>query len=183
MRYLPICSFLPHGLSRAACSRLGKSLLMASGVVLCMQAQADLNIGGGAQLNIGSGRIDLGCTDLLLTGTLIIPAGGSLVGVRNVHQTRSGVLMVQGGSFEMTQVWQSEGSINAGDGDIVRVRGTDECPAVGRVGPNPHLPNVVPQEVTAVPVGGGMVAGLTALLLAAAVGRRRVRSCHATRPQ
>lgn len=175
MRHPSSRFFSLHGLSRPSWLRLCQSLVLAGGLAVSLHAHADLHIDTGVQLNVGSGRIDLGCTDLLLTGTLIVPEGGSLVGVRNVHLTSTGVLQVQGGSVEMTQVWQSEGTINAGNGEIARVSGSDECPAVGRVGPNPHLTAVAPQDVTPVPVGGGLVVVLTGLLLAAATAWRRAR--------
>lgn len=124
-------------------------------------AHADFLIPAGSSIELGGGSSDLGCTDLLVEGTLVLGAGGAITGVRNVLISPGGTLSLDGGTVQLSQQWTNQGTFNAGGGQVVRVDGGAGCAAVGPLGPLNFAPP------TPVPVNNPGVLALMALLLGA----------------
>jgi hypothetical protein len=86
----------------AAFARRGSLRAWTAGALLgcfALSAQADHLIGAGGTVSLGNGTISLGCTDLIVAGTLDFQQGTYLA-VRNVAVLPGGV--VNGGTGSLT---------------------------------------------------------------------------------
>ena len=144
-----------------------------------LPAQAQFVVPAGTSIDLGGGSVDLACTDLLVDGTLVLGAGGSLTGVRDVRIGAGGSLQLAGGSLQLAQQWVSQGAFSAGGGQVVRAAGP-ACPALGPLGPFDPL---APANTVPVPASSPAALGLLAALLAAFGGWRARRSARALRRQ
>jgi hypothetical protein len=83
---------------------------------------AQLTVGAGSSVALGSGSLDLGCADLVVAGTL---AGGTngIAGARDVMINPSGVLSGESATFEVAGDWDNAGAFNAGTSTVQLVDG------------------------------------------------------------
>lgn len=88
----------------------GASLLLAA-----TMAHADIVVGAGATTDWYD--TDLGCTDVIVDGTLNMQ-GGSLSNVRNVVIGAGGTINMAGGSITLAGNWTNGGSFAAGGGGV-----------------------------------------------------------------
>ena len=129
-----------------------------------LPAQAQWDIPAGASVDMAGGSADLACTDLLVGGMLVVGAGGSVTGVRDVRIAPGGSLVLDGGTLQLSQQWVNQGSFSAGGGQVTRAAGPD-CPAVGPLGPfNPLAPATPVAVPTTSPAGLAVLACLLAAL-------------------
>ena len=84
---------------------------------LIAPSHADLNIGVGGSFDLGGGAMDLGCTDVVVGGTLNL-SGGSLTNVRSLTIQSSGILNAGSGSITLAGDWSNQGNFNAGTGSV-----------------------------------------------------------------
>ena len=145
----------------------GAACLLAA----ALPAHAQFVVPAGSTIDLGGGSADLACTDLLVDGTLVLGAGGSLTGVRDVRIGAGGSLQLAGGSLQLAQQWVNQGAFSAGGGQVVRAAGP-ACPAVGPLGPFDPL---APANAVPVPASSPATLGLLAALLAAFGGWRARR--------
>lgn len=73
------------GLPRAARARWVALLTVTLMFGAALPAQAQWDIPAGASVDMAGGSADLACTDLLVGGMLVVGAGGSVTGVRDVR--------------------------------------------------------------------------------------------------
>lgn len=93
--------------------------LVSLGVVL--PAHADLSIPTGSSFNLAGGSVDLGCTDVIVGGTLDL-AGGRLSNVRSFTiQSGGAVSMGTAGSIALAGNWSNAGTFNPGTGTVLFV--------------------------------------------------------------
>lgn len=78
-------------------------------------SQADLVIPSGGSYALNGGTTDLGCTDVVVAGTLQIDSG-SMTGVRNVNIQPGGSVTVTTGTLSLSGDWSSAGSFAGGSG-------------------------------------------------------------------
>ena len=91
-------------------------------------AQADINVPAGAWASLGGGSMDLGCTDLIVSGNYDL-GGGTLTGVRHVTVNSGGSLSFgAGGSVALAGNWANSGTITA-TGGTVSIGDDAGCPA------------------------------------------------------
>ena len=83
--------------------------------MLVSSAHADLVIPSGGSLALNVGSSDLGCTDLIVAGTLSVDSG-SVTGIRNVTIQPGGSITVTGGTLSLSGDWSNAGSFAAGSG-------------------------------------------------------------------
>jgi len=109
------CSGSAH---RFGAGRVGRWLVaFASASLLANVALADLVIPAGGSTSLGGGAFDLGCTDVIVSGTLDL-AGGTLSNVRNVVINTGGVVTAGAGRITLAGNWTNAGSFNAGTGTV-----------------------------------------------------------------
>ncbi len=78
---------------------------------------ADLTVGTGSTLDLGTGSLDAGCSDFLVGGTLALNAG-SASQVRDLSIQPGGTLQGSAGSIEVAGNWSNTGSFSAGTGTV-----------------------------------------------------------------
>jgi hypothetical protein len=66
-------------------------LLAAAVAIAAFGAHADLVVPAGSVVNLGSGTVDLACTDVIVAGTLQL-ASGSIVNARHVTIQAGGAI-------------------------------------------------------------------------------------------
>ena len=112
------------------CTRLLAVAACAAGLGLSMSAgAAQLTIGSGASLNLGTGSLDLGCADLVVAGTLSAGTTG-FDAARDVVIDPGGVLNANSAVLEVTGDWDNAGSFNAGTSTV---RLTDGCSVLSAI--------------------------------------------------
>jgi hypothetical protein len=90
--------------------------LASLGVVL--PAHADLSIPAGGSFNLAGGSVDLGCSDVIVGGTLDL-AGGHLTNVRNVSIQSGGTITLgTAGAVSLAGNWSNAGSFDPGTGTV-----------------------------------------------------------------
>ena len=93
--------------------------LASMGVVL--PAHADLSIPTGGSFNLAGGSVDLGCSDIIVGGTLDL-AGGRLTNVRNVSIQSGGTITLgAAGAVSLSGNWSNAGTFNPGTGTVLFV--------------------------------------------------------------
>lgn len=90
------------------------------GAVLCAAllsgfARADLVIPVGGSTSLNGGGMDLGCTDLIVAGTLQVDSG-SITGIRSVDIQPGGSITVTTGTLSLSGNWANAGGFAAGSG-------------------------------------------------------------------
>ena len=80
-------------------------------------AQADYIVAAGGTTNLGSGVVDLACTDLIVAGTLQI-ASGTMQNVRNVTIQGGGTIDGGTGLIQLGGNWTNSGSFVANAGEV-----------------------------------------------------------------
>jgi hypothetical protein len=93
-----------------SCTRSSRSARMKSAVygaaaaLLCiaLPAAADYRVGSGATASIATGRVNLSCTDLVVSGTLNLD-GGTIYNVRDVIVQPGGLLVGGNGSITLSR--------------------------------------------------------------------------------
>jgi len=86
-------------------------------------AHADLVVPAGATLSLGGGSVDLGCTDLIVAGTLRVTSG-SVANIRHVTIQAGGTIDGGSGTLTLGGDWTNGGTFLAGT-SAVRFR--DVC--------------------------------------------------------
>ncbi len=138
--------------------------LVLAGLACSVAAHADWVIDSGWDIDMAGGSTTLGCTDLIVRGTLTVGAGGSITDVRNVVIEPGGNLQLAGGLIELSSQWTNQGQFDAGGGQVVRVD-SGTCPAAGPLGP--VATGAAGAALSAIPtVGAAALSGLAALLAA-----------------
>jgi hypothetical protein len=100
-------------------------VLFATGIALgvALPAHADLLVPANSTFSLGTGGLDLACTDLIVAGTLQVN-GGAITNVRNVTIQAGGVIDGGTGSIALGGNWSSDGILLGGTG---RVQFRDIC--------------------------------------------------------
>ncbi|MBN8556832.1 MAG: IPTL-CTERM sorting domain-containing protein [Proteobacteria bacterium] len=91
--------------------------VIAVSLLVAATAHADYVVPAGATVGLGGGSIDLGCTDVIVDGTLDLQ-GGTLTNVRHVQIGAGGNLLLGGGSASLAGNWSNTGAFNAGTGAV-----------------------------------------------------------------
>ena len=86
-------------------------------------AEAQLTIGSGAMLNLGTGTLDLGCQSLSVAGTFVA-GSGTLDQSLDVTIPVGGILNGETGTLNVGGNWDNGGTFNAGSGTVNFV---DDC--------------------------------------------------------
>ena len=84
-------------------------------------AMADVQVGNGASLSVGGGTIDLGCTDLIVSGSVNVQSGG-ITAVDNVD-IAGGTIDGGSGAISASGDWSNQGSFIPGTGSVALVDG------------------------------------------------------------
>ncbi len=82
-----------------------------------MLAAADVTVPANAVGSLNGGTLDLGCTDLIVAGTLQV-GSGQVLKVRNVTIQPGGALDGGSGSIELGGNWSNSGGFLAGTGTV-----------------------------------------------------------------
>ncbi len=90
---------------------------------------AQLTVGSGASVDLGSGSLDLGCADLTVAGTLSAGTVG-FTQARDVTVDPAGVLNGNSATLEVAGDWDNAGSFNAGTSTVQLVDGCGLASAV-----------------------------------------------------
>ncbi len=91
---------------------------VGAGLLLCaVAAHADLVVPAATTVGLGGGSMNLGCTDVILNGTLDLQ-GGTLTNVRHVQIAAGGSLVLGSGSVSLAGNWSNAGTLNAGTGTV-----------------------------------------------------------------
>jgi hypothetical protein len=85
--------------------------------VVAEQAKADLVVPSGATTSLGSGVVDLACTDLVVGGTVKVQSG-AVRNVRNVTIQSGGAIDGGSGVIQVGGNWTANGSFVAGTGEV-----------------------------------------------------------------
>ena len=99
------------------------STLAAALLALPSLAAADLTVGAGATVNLGTGTLDLGCRSLSAAGTFGA-GGGTLDQALDVTIPLGGTLNGETGTLNVGGNWDNGGTFNAGSGSVNFV---DDC--------------------------------------------------------
>ncbi len=99
------------------------STLAAAIIALPSLAAADLTVGAGATMNLGTGTLDLGCRSLSAAGTFGA-GGGTLDQALDVTIPVGGTLNGETGTLNVGGDWDNSGTFNAGSGTVNFV---DDC--------------------------------------------------------
>ena len=104
-------------------ARLTTGAAAATLVVLVTVASgANVTIGAGSSLDLGSGLLDLGCADLTVAGTLSAGTVG-FSSARDVTIEPAGVLNANSATLEVAGDWGNTGTFNAGTSSVNFVDG------------------------------------------------------------
>lgn len=76
---------------------------------------ADLVVPAGGRYALNGGSTDLGCTDLVVGGTLIVDSG-AITGIRSVSILAGGSIAATTGHLSLSGDWANAGSFTAGTG-------------------------------------------------------------------
>jgi hypothetical protein len=85
--------------------------------VVAGQAKADLVVPVGATTSLGSGIVDLACSDLVVGGTVRVQSG-AVRNVRNVTIQSGGAIDGGSGVIQVGGNWTASGSFVAGTGEV-----------------------------------------------------------------
>ena len=110
------------------------------GLLVSLPAQADMEVPAGTSSNTGGGVFDLGCSDLLVAGTLSLDEG-QIINVRNVNIQAGGVINGNTGLISLSGNWSNVGSFAAGASTVNFVDNT-ACAASATVSGNSSFNNV-----------------------------------------
>ena len=110
------------------------------GLLMSLPAQADMEIPASTASNTGGGVFDLGCSDLLVAGTLSLDAG-QIINVRHVNIQAGGVINGNAGLISLSGNWSNAGSFAAGASTVNFVDNT-ACAASATVSGNTAFNNV-----------------------------------------
>jgi hypothetical protein len=91
-------------------------------VLVTVAAGANVSIGAGSSLDLGSGLLDLGCADLTVAGTLSAGTVG-FSAARDVTIEPAGVLNANSATLEVAGDWNNTGTFNAGTSSVNFVDG------------------------------------------------------------
>lgn len=83
---------------------------------------AQMDIGAGSTLDLGTGTLDLGCVDLGIAGTMHLSQGG-ISGIRSVSIQSAGQLGADAGSLAWSGDWTDGGQFVAGSSTASSVDG------------------------------------------------------------
>jgi hypothetical protein len=83
---------------------------------------ANVTIGAGSAVNLGSGSLALGCADLDVSGTLTAGTVG-FTGARDVAINPSGVVNGNSATLSLSGDWDNAGTFNAGSSTVAMVDG------------------------------------------------------------
>lgn len=148
-----------------------RAIAVPACLLLATVAHADLNVGSGAVMSLGSGALDLGCSDINIAsaGTLRLDSA-PVTGVRNVTIQGAGVLDFGTGSITVAGSFTNNNGIllNLGPNSIVLVNN----PACA-----PNGPSItgLPRPIPALGVWGSVLLGLILAGSAILVTRRRTQ--------
>jgi hypothetical protein len=122
---------------------LGSSRISAlvAAAFLSTAAHADLVIPTGGSYALNGGGTDLGCTDLIVGGTLQLDSG-SLTGVRNVVIQAGGSITATSGTLSLSGNWSNAGSFVGGTGLVSFVDLAGCAPAGGLISGNTTFANL-----------------------------------------
>ena len=82
-----------------------------------MAVSADIIVPAGGVASLNGGSMDLGCSDVIVAGTLSLQ-GGSLSNVRHVSIAAGGAIVAGSGSITLAGDWSNLGSFGAGTGSV-----------------------------------------------------------------
>ena len=102
-----------------------RAIAVALAFCASFAARADLIVPSGGQYTTGGGQTDLGCTDVVVAGTLFV-AGGALVNVRNVTIQPGGAIDGGSGVIQVGGNWSDGGAFTS---RTSTVRFVDACGA------------------------------------------------------
>lgn len=85
-------------------------------------AQAQITIGSGASMDLGTGSLDLGCVDLSVVGTLSAGTVG-FDQARHVTIDPTGTVNGESGALRLAGDWDNTGTFNAGTSSVEIVDG------------------------------------------------------------
>ena len=123
----------------------GVALAVALGLAAAASA-ADLTVGAGSTLDLGTGSVALGCADLGVAGTLMAGTVGFST-ARDVSIDPSGVLYGNSATLSLSGDWNNAGSFNRGTSTVQMV---DGCAlSSGVVAGNTNFTNLVIHTSTA----------------------------------
>jgi len=97
--------------------RVRASLALALAFAPLPAARADLIVPSGGQYTTGGAQTDLGCTDVVVAGTLFV-SSGSLVNVRNVTIQAGGSVDGGTGVIRVGGNWTNQGAFGGGTGTV-----------------------------------------------------------------
>jgi hypothetical protein len=100
-----------------------KTALIALLLLPLSALAGNLTVGSGSSLDLGTGRLDLGCADLDVLGTLSAGTFGFTQG-RDVTITPSGVMNGNSATLQLSGDWDNTGSFVAGTSSV---QITDGC--------------------------------------------------------
>jgi hypothetical protein len=153
-----------------------RSLLAAAAGVLGLALPAlaaNVSIGTGSTVDLGTGSLALGCADLDVTGTLTAGTVG-FTGARDVAINPSGVVNGNSATLSLSGDWDNAGTFNAGSSTVQMV---DGCAlASGVVTGNTSFANLSISTTTAkqVSFAAGSTQSMTGLSLHGTAGNRLV---------
>ncbi len=106
------------------------ALAALSAIGLAVPAPAaQVTVGSGASLDLGTGSLDLGCADLTVTGTLSAGTAG-FAQARDVTIDPTGVVNGNSATFAVAGDWDNAGTFNAGTSTVQLVDGCGLLSAV-----------------------------------------------------
>ncbi len=103
--------------------------------------QADLVIPASSSYALGGGTLDLGCTDLLVSGALSVDSG-AITGIRNVSIAPGGSVNVTSGSVSLSGSWANTGAFTGGTGTVRFVDLAGCAPSGGTLSGNTTFANL-----------------------------------------
>lgn len=160
-------------LAARVCTLLCTMMLWAC--LLPAAAHADLNVGPGGAVSLGSGAMDLGCTDINVAGTGILRLNSAPVsGVRNVTIQPGATLDFGTGSIAVAGSFTDNNGIllNLGSGSIILVNNFACAPN----GPSiSGIPTPTPTPIPALGAGGLALLGFLLAGIGMLMIRRRIQ--------
>ena len=99
------------------------TITLVSVVAMAPARAGTVTVGGGSSIVLGDGRLDLGCADLAVLGTLDAGSVG-MIGARDVVVDPSGSLSGGDGVIELSGDWEGGAGFSADNG-VVRI--VDGC--------------------------------------------------------
>jgi hypothetical protein len=114
---LPTIVFEDAREGAGACVRLIACTAALLISVVAGQAKADLVVPVGATTSLGSGIVDLACSDLVVGGTVRVQSG-AVRNVRNVTIQSGGAIDGGSGVIQVGGNWTANGSFVAGTGEV-----------------------------------------------------------------